>query len=463
MALSLPKKLIRVVMVLMGALALLAACLWQLPHWIPVRHLSEVVPPETIALVGVTVYNPGEIPHAGQTVLIKNSRIVAVQNADLPVPAEFAQVQAAGQWLMPGLIDLHVHVFDETDLTLLLAHGVTTARNMMGKPFHLALRNAISSGQIAGPRLFTAGPTLNNAGAPLHKVVEDPATARTAVQQIKAQGYDFIKIYDGLTADVLDAIVTEARHQQLRVAGHPPKTVDLQQSATLLDSVEHAEELWQHGVRLQNSAHLAALAEKFKTHQTMLVPTLQIVQQLSEVCGAGESAVTQRDSVLLNPVVAYLGRQSVAGWADGNEGCEQFARQVDEMAQLTKQLLQAGVLLGLGSDSGPHLSLAGAATLREVHALINIGISSDDVLKIATSNAALMLGQSQHLGRIDRGYLADALLLQGDPRSDIAVIDNPVLVIANGRVFDANRRNNILADSQNHAGWLLTIGRLLAQ
>lgn len=435
--------------------------LWQAPKLTPVRQVMAAPAQQDLALVGVTVLNPGEPEQPARTVLIRAGRIVAIQAATDTVPAGYRHIDGNGQWLMPGLIDLHAHLFDETDLTLLLAHGVTSARNMMGKPFHLQARAAVERGELAGTRLFTASPTLNGEGAPLHQVIDTPEAARQAVRDSKRQGFDFIKVYDGLSAEVFAAVVDEARQLQLSVAGHPPRSIPLADSVAAMISIEHAEELWQHGLNKADDAAVDALIQQFLAHDTTLVPTLQIVQQLVDVCGAGATAITDRDSPLLNPLIAYLGRQSVGEWADGSDGCDKWAASVQRMGALTRRFADAGVRVVVGSDNGPHLSLAGAATLRELHQLHAIGLTTDKVLAAATRDAATVLGKADTLGRIAEGYAADALLLAQDPRKDLTALDQPTAIIAQGRWYDAAARDALFAASRQHAGWWLTAGRLV--
>lgn len=198
-----------------------------------------------------------------------------------------------------------------------------------------------------------------------------------------------------------------------------------------------------------------------RQHQTTLVPSLQIVQQLVEVCGQGDAAVQTRDSPQLNPLVAYLGRQSVSVWADGSDGCDDWAASVARMGELTRRLADAGVRFGVGSDNGPHLSLAGAATLRELQQLQAIGLSAESVLRAATRTNAELLGKADQLGRIAPGYVADLLLLDADPRADLEALKTPVAIIADGRFYDAQAREQLLTASRDHAGWWLTSGRLL--
>ncbi|MSR46252.1 MAG: hypothetical protein EXS13_04185 [Planctomycetes bacterium] len=120
----------------------------------------------SIAIVDVTLIpmdRPDALPH--QTVVTRDGTIVAIGPAKgdgaVVVPGDAQRIDGAGRWLLPGLIDNHIHCLDERDLELLLAHGVTTVRNLKGAPWHLELREQIRRGERIGPTCLTAGPFLN--------------------------------------------------------------------------------------------------------------------------------------------------------------------------------------------------------------------------------------------------------------------------------------------------------------
>lgn len=444
---------------LLGMIGLTLGLLWGLPKLVVV-HVRPAPAPEALALTGVTVVNPGEVVQAGVTVLVNDGRIQAVQPASAGIPDGFRRIPAPGRWLMPGLIDLHVHVFDESDLRLLLAHGVTTARNMLGLPLHLRLREAVQDGSLAGARLFTAGPTLNGVSVPMHRRVTTAEEARAAVRESKAAGYDLVKIYDQLGAEAFAAAVDEAGKQGMTVAGHLPGSVPFAQVRRAFISVEHAEELLQNDLKSASDEAIEAFAADWARDGTPLVASLQVVQRLSEVCGQGEAAIAAHEAPELNPLVAWLGRNSLRNFANRGDGCAEWRGQVERMHFVVRRLHAAGVPIALGSDSGPHMTLAGRATLDEVGRLQQAGLSNEEVLRAGTVTAASVLGKSDRLGRIAPGYLADAVLLGSDPRSDLATLEQPQGVLADGRWYSAEACALMREQGREHSGWWLTAGRL---
>jgi imidazolonepropionase-like amidohydrolase len=440
-----------------------ALLLWILPPAVGVRSILSPPAQTPLALVDVTVLNPGEAPLHGQTVVLQEGSIIAVQPRGMALPGEYRRIEGAGRWVMPGLIDLHAHVFDESDLAVMLAYGVTATRNMMGSTFQLRLRTAVAQGRLAGARLFSAGPTLDGTGAPLHKVVNTPAQAVEAVQDSVARGFDLIKVYDEVSPEVFAAIVDEARAQGIAVAGHLPANVALDAILAAYVSVEHAEELWQNPLHEADDATIDEAAARFLVHDTALVSTLQIVQRLVDVCGGGEAALRQVESPFINPLIAWMGRTGLQPWVEGAIDCEDFAATVRRMQRITERFQRAGVRIAVGTDYGPHLTAPGISVHAELQQLARSGLSNDEVLIAATRTPAAILGRSQTLGRIAAGYAADLLLLAQDPRQDLASLQQIDAVIADGRLYGPAEQQQLQAAGTDHAGLLLTIGRMLGR
>src|SRR3990172_12229274 len=174
-----------------------------------------------------------------QTVIVRDGVIELIGSSDqIEVPREALIVDGRGKYLMPGLVDMHVHIQFEDDMLLWVANGVTSVRNMWGNtgkmlqfgfPDQLALRKQIEQGALFGPTIYTAGPVMEGSPAfhPLAEVFDTPEAARESVAWQKAQGYDFIKVYDHLSPEVYQAIIAAARENDIPVIGHVPFAVGL--------------------------------------------------------------------------------------------------------------------------------------------------------------------------------------------------------------------------------------------
>ncbi|HEY7161548.1 MAG TPA: amidohydrolase family protein, partial [Acidobacteriota bacterium] len=201
-------------------------------------------PPQDYAFTDVSVIDVANgitVPH--QTVTVHKNRITEVGNSGkVDIPPGAIKIDGRGLYLMPGIVDMHVHAQSPQDLALFVANGVTTVRNMRGSPIHLALRKFISEGRLLGPTFYTCGPILD--GLPPTgesvTVVETELEAREIVQAQKDAGYDCIKVYTRLSKPVYKEILKTAKEVGLPVAGHVPTDVGLDLALVLgQNSIEH--------------------------------------------------------------------------------------------------------------------------------------------------------------------------------------------------------------------------------
>jgi imidazolonepropionase-like amidohydrolase len=158
------------------------------------------------------------------------------------VPRGAARVDGRGKFLMPGLVEMHTHLAPgaglPTDpagrqLALMLANGITTARGLIAPPGYLALRERVRRGEVLGPELLVAGPSVNGQSAPT------PAEAVRLVTEARAAGYDLIKTHGGLTREAYDSMIATAQRLGLRVAGHVTQGYGLAHAMASGQQVEH--------------------------------------------------------------------------------------------------------------------------------------------------------------------------------------------------------------------------------
>jgi hypothetical protein len=187
-----------------------------------------------------------------QTVVVRDGVVEMIgTSGQIDIPTGALVVDGTGQYLMPGLVDMHTHIEFENDLLLLVANGVTSIRNMWGNtgrksqfggPDQLALRQKIEQGALLGPTIYTAGPIMEGE-PPFHPMVEvfsSPEQAAESVAWQKAQGYDFIKVYAHLAPEVYQAIMVAAEANDISVVGHVPFSVGLDDAlASGQQTIEH--------------------------------------------------------------------------------------------------------------------------------------------------------------------------------------------------------------------------------
>lgn len=404
--------------------------------------------------VGAAVQRPTAITHASvlpmdrnsaltdQTIIVRNGRIEALgPSARVKVPRDATIISARGQWVVPGLADMHSHIHDPSDFPAVVENGVTTLLDMGGgsDDFHGRLRRAIDAGVIDGPKILTAlkidGPG-DEGGTSV--VPKDEASARAAVRAGKRQGYDFIKVYSRLSPPIFFAIMNEARRVKLAVIGHVVRSVGLAKSLAVGQvMIAHSEEyLTVLGDDPPDDARIPELVELTRKSGATVTANVDGIERIAAQWGkpaAMEAFIREGQAQNLRPALMIKWRKAAYSRLDGSYEAEaQFA------GKLVAALHRAGVPILVGTDapdipgSGPGFSVHA-----ELAALHRLGFSNFDALAAATSVAGRFVARcrpnAERFGMIRPGYRADLLVVPGDPRADLAALLHPQRVMARGR------------------------------
>ncbi len=373
-------------------------------------------------------------------ILIQNG-VVAGINPDV-VPDDVCRVEAAGKVLLPGLSDMHVHTTPE-EMPIFLANGVTMVREMNGSQAHLDLREQIAKGTVIGPRLLVASTLM--VGAPLqyrHRLITSVEQAFAAAHDVKNDGYDYIKIYDGLSLPAYNAFVEAGKTLEIPLDGHIPAEVGLQRVLDAGQSLQHMDKLAfvlaGHGF---DSTALAKARTMFEGRNVWLTPTLASLRVLD---GARTTEYADR---LNQPEMAWVDSETIAWWQSlsgsrTRQGPSPFYRM--ELALLST-LHKAGVHLLLGTDAANPLMVAGFSVHDELAILTSDGgLTPYEALMSATRRAGEFIGDSLR-GRVVVGAPADLILADRNPLSDLSVLRKPAGVMANGRWFDRQELEALLS------------------
>jgi imidazolonepropionase-like amidohydrolase len=399
-----------------------------------------------------------------QTIIIDNGNIQSIGPTEGQLPQHIKIIDAKGKYLMPGLVDMHTHLFDRSDLTLYLANGVTTVRNMMGFPMHLKWRKEVASGKLIGATVFTASPTINsgdNAG-PFHKKVKNEKQIKKAVEKYAKAGYDFIKIYDGLDSIMLDEVLAEAKKHNMPVAGHPPYKVDFDELLSKdIVSLEHVEEILQGELNYSyNEASMRIIAQKIKEAGIYVTPTLSAYRHIL-LASEQKELFLRRDSVeFINPVIQFIGRKQLGDYIEMEDNSN-VKLKFEIMKLIVKILHEEGVNLLLGTDTGPNLTLPGFTLHDEIILNISSGVDAYSILYSGTMNAAKALGIDDQSGSVSVGKNADLILLNENPLEKISTLRNPVAVFQKGTYYNKEALSQMKENGKDHSSTFGTIGRLL--
>ena len=395
-------------------------------------------------------------------VLVKDGKILAVRDAADGLTAT-QTVDGAGQTMVPGLTDMHVHIWDEAELGAYLSWGVTRVRNMSGLSFHLPLAARIEAGEVMGPHLVTTGPILNSAGPNAqinHQMVETADEARAAVAWQAEAGFDRIKVYSNLTRPAYEAIIDEAAARGMPVAGHTPEGVredgmpdekpfDISFDEVLADhfeTIEHVESVVWHGLRDRHDEDAArALARKIAAEGVPVTSTLLAHRNLLLVAETDGAAVTRPGTELLNAVEQQTEAENFAFWAarDPRPSAENAAFY----ARVAKIFQEEGVTLLAGTDAGIFTNIPGKSLGEEFGLLTGAGISPYDVLRSATYTPSVVLGTEGQDGCVEAGCAADLVLFPCDPLADITCATEPAGLVYRGEWLNRNALDALRASS----------------
>jgi imidazolonepropionase-like amidohydrolase/ABC-type multidrug transport system permease subunit len=417
----------------------------------------------------------GKVIETG-AVLVRDGKIAEIYEGTSPDPDKLkAQVvEGAGKTLLPGLIDVHVHLgspggistsTEDYDATKTMPHsaaallysGVTTARSVGdGLDASLKLRNAIRKGEKLGAQLFICGPMFTAEGghgteyiehlpaaikesakAQLVRTPKAPDEARKQVRELKSAGVDGVKTIleagwgEGMLFDRLDlligrAVADEARAQKLPVATHTGDARDVADAVEIgANSVEHGS--WRDEIP-------DSLLEKMAAGGIYLDPTLAVGDAYAQFFAGRAEALSNS---LAQQVVSARILKGTRDFVTSGKGADAAKAQLFQHAseQARANLLRAwkaGVPLVMGSDSGNPLVFPGAALHQELRLWVRAGIPATVALQAATVNAAKLLHAEDHIGAIRRGLDANLLLVDGNPFEDIAATERISLVVFQG-------------------------------
>jgi imidazolonepropionase-like amidohydrolase len=424
---------------------------------------AGVASAETTAFVRVNVIPMDrERVLRDQTVLVEGGRISAI-GRDLKLPADAKIVDGRGTaYLLPGLADMHIHADTREELALMLASGITTALDMgeASNAFVGRTRAAVEKGEVPGPRVFAAL-AVDGSSRYGHLVVPTPEAARWAVGLAKANGYEFIKVYNGLTPEVFAALVAEAKAADIPIVGHNVESVRLEKQVAAGQSmIAHLEEFLYAFMRFPPGSESSVVPDEVEVARAVeFVKNSGVVVTADLATYQAIAAQWGRPEVVASSVAGYSGRYLSPGdriaWK--SSGYQKRSGSLDArakfLAQFVKALADADVPLIAGTDAPSIPGLAvGQALFVNLAALESAGLSRFEAISTATKAPGQFLARSrpgsQVFGTVSIGNRADLVLLGTNPLDDLKALERPLGVMAAGRWHDAEAlsamRQNVL-------------------
>ncbi len=418
---------------------------------------SSAAPSVIVIEGGTLIDGTGASALSGTRILIEDGRIQEIgQRGDLSIPAGARVIEAAGKYIIPGLIDSHVHYDMPWLHRLYLANGVTTVRDLGGSIERLVtLREEISVGNLMAPRMFISGMPINPGSVRAMNL----NSSREMAEKLVEAGVDGIKV-TGYTTDELREIVEVAHANGLIVYGHTgPKRGNRGPGARLaieagLDGIEHAlgilEDAMDQAVPVPadydpfdsshifrywygrmhtvvNSTTVGELVQLMVEEDVYFAPTLNNFMR----------NFVQRNTpeVESDPNLKYIPEDEPDRFGRFTEEDRQEWRKTMElMKEATYKFHEAGGLLINGTDS-PGAALPGWSLHQEMELFVEAGLTPMEALLATTLNNAKVLGKEDELGTIEAGKYADLIILDADPLLDISNTQEIHLVIKGGLVL----------------------------
>ncbi len=392
-------------------------------------------------------------PHL--TLIVDGDRIRSLgPAASTTVPKGVAIVDGKGKFLIPGLWDMHVHLwYPENQLPVYVAFGVTGVQDM-GSDFKRtsAWRAQIATGKAVGPHILTCGPPVVEKPTGDEKlpglIARTPEEARKAFDDLWNLDVDFIKVLSGLSRDAYFALAEQSRHWNVPLRGHIPRGV------TALEAVEARQNSLEHLFGVQagllseggdlDERKTVELFEKSALVGTRHSPTLLLWRRMGHL----------DDEALKNDArLKYVPESIRKSWPDPSDDTKkwtgetraQWKAQVERIYRITALAKRTKVELLAGTDTGDPYTIPGASLHDELEQLVRAGLTPREALEAATLAPARMLGWDEAMGTIAKGKVADLVLLEANPIEDIRNTRRIAAVFARGKHFSRKDLDEILA------------------
>ncbi len=405
----------------------------------------------------LTMTEEDSIPVA--TVTIEGGRIVGVEEGAGEVPEGARVIDGNGKTLMPGLADMHVHHWSGSTGVLYLANSVTTVRNLWGSAQTLILDAAAKRGDMLGPHVYTSGPLMDGPDPVWGEgsiMLTTPEQAIGAVESQRSTGFRAVKLYEGLTPEIFAAAVQAAKDRDMQVWTHVPDSMTIDDVIGLgVDSIEHFEGVSTAAnggsaddgfmARWASADHdrLREIADASAKAGLWHSPTFNVI-------GVRYRYAADANRFLSRPESDFIGSGIKGWWRNSAERMGDFddvkQSAVANQLAFARMLYEAGVPMLIGTDTPNPFVLPGYAIHDELAAFLDAGIPVDEVLRMATADAAKFLREEGKWGVVAVDARADLVLLEGDPRRDLSVLRRPAGVMVNGHWADAATLSQAMAD-----------------
>ncbi|WP_158974303.1 amidohydrolase family protein [Cellulophaga sp. L1A9] len=441
---------------------------------------SNIKPSSSIYIKNISVLSE-DCSHfiENQDVVIENGKIISLSQNQL-VDITFRIIDGTNKFLIPGLIDSHVHLKEsKNDLYLYLVNGITYVREMAGRPLNLEWRKSLQENEIA-PRIFiTSPPIYSEKGLTGYYYAwtrqainySNKEDAEKAIKEIKEQGYDAIKMYGFVNPEMFKATLEIAKKYEIPVIGHVPQ-VNLE---TLYQSgqkeVAHIEELTKKnmedfGKSIKNNpeeyldflkTHSDQIAKKLKENNIYVTSTISLAESFPRQRFDLNSELKNVELKYVNPKIIEGTELYKLGWLPKQNGYEYdgednvgarelsftyWKTYVDAIHLMTKALVDNNVPIMAGTDANVPTSVPGFSLHNELESLSKSGMTNSQAIYSATVEPSNWM--KSNTGKIKVGYNSDLILLSKNPLENIKNTKTIEYVFFDKYIIDKTQIKEIL-------------------
>lgn len=460
------KRLLKIILALIGVLVLIGVIIL----WIDSSGTNylKIDKNKTAFKNSYLITNVNIIPMNKDTVLA--NKMVYIKEGIIEKIADTIEVNGIeiinvnNKYLTPGLIDMHVHIWDRYELGLYLSNGVTAVRNLWGMPMHLRIKKDVIEDNIFSPTFFTTGPKLTGSEfiGDDNLNLTNPKEAKETVISLKERGYNFIKTYYGLDKEIFDAVIEQAKISEIDIVSHPSQKVPFSYHLnSQIKSIEHAEEIVQQPLQYGlDSIKLQAVIDSIsRVKHISYSPTLTVFNNIYQMM-MDDSILDSEALRYMNPLIKMDdSKRQFERWFNAKQEdptiIERIKKQHDFHMTIVKKLHESGVTIICGTDGGIGVTLPGFSIHKELAFYKEAGLSNYEVLKTATVNASQTHSIMNQLGTIEEGKIANLLLVDENPLVKLSCLKNPSYVFVKGRKLNretlssfsekAKKRKNLIA------------------
>lgn len=382
--------------------------------------------------------------HENWTVLVEGDRItMAGPSEEVDVPTDALQIDAAGQYLIPGLAEMHGHLpsvdeprqYIEDLLFLFVSEGVTTVRGLQGSPGQLELKDEANSGSIVSPSVYLAGPAFSGGS------ISSPEQAASRVSEQVAEGWDYLKVLPGLTREEYDAMANRANEEGIPFIGHVPSDVGLAHALEMgQQTIDHLDGYiaYLNGAeRRLGDEDMEEVIEMTLESDVWLIPTMALWETIL--------GVPNVDVVSAYPEMRYMPKDTRDNWVDshtqrrssGDFDQQRADLEAENRIRLLGALSNAGAKIIMGTDAPQQFSVPGFSLRRELPLMVEAGMTPYEILVTGTRMVGEYLSDKDTFGTIEPGSRADLILLNENPLEDVMHVFDRVGVMVQGRWLDA--------------------------